>query len=126
MKIITEQNCKAIRETDPRGFEAEYIKALEGVKNPDIYKDYKDGAFIAIITWEETREQVESVKDEYHLEGLRFVCGQCPYIEIGDRRKKRHPCKYSIYSSVDKRQEACELFYKELKQGLIEPRDEDV
>lgn len=123
MKILRSQKCKAIKEADPRAFEAEFIDALRGIRNPDIMKDYRDGHFIAIITWEEEEKIIETVADEFHLEGLRYVCGQCPHCEKdGDGRKKRFPCKYSEYSSVDIRQECCEMFYKKLKQGLIEPR----
>ena len=122
MRTIKRQMCKAIKQETPEAFEREYIEALTDVKSPSIYKDYKDGCFIAIITWETETLETETVADEFHLEGIRYVCGQCPYLEDdGDGRKKRFPCKYSEFSTVDKRQECCELFYKKLKQGLIEP-----
>lgn len=122
MKTIKKHECIAIKETDPDVFSAKYIQALDGIGNAEVIKQFSDGYFIAIITWHSVEEQAETVKDEFHLEGLRYVCGQCPHLEQDyDGRKKRFPCKYSEFSSVDIRQECCELFYKQLKQGLIEP-----
>ena len=122
MKTIKRHECVAIKETDPDVFSAKYMQALDGIGSPEVIKQFSDGYFIAIITWHSVEEQAETVKDEVHLEGLRYVCGQCPHLDQDyDGRKKRFPCKYSVYSSVDVRQECCELFYKQLKQGLIEP-----
>lgn len=121
MKVKTKQRCIAIRESDPEDFEMRYVKALDGVRNPDIFKDYRDGYFIAIATWKEEVEEVETVRDEFNLEGIRYLCGDCPYLERDDdRRRKRYPCKYAEYGTARIDSEACELFYKRVKQGLLE------
>lgn len=122
MKIIKRHECIAIKESDPLVFAEKYKDALKEASSPQIMTQFSDGHFVAIITWHSEEKQVETIKDEFHLEGLRYVCGQCPHLEQDyDGRKKRFPCKYSEFSSVDIRQECCELFYKQLKQGLIEP-----
>lgn len=120
MRIRKLNECKVIKTTEPADFEQQFRSALEGVKDPQIMTDYKDGFFVAIITWQTDAEVVETVRDEFHLEGLRYVCGQCPYLEHdGDGRKKRFPCKYAEYGTARVDSECCEMFYRQLKQGVI-------
>ena len=65
------------------------------------------------------------VRDEYEAEGIRYLCKECPYLEIGkDKRRKWWPCKYATYGRAYVDSQACESFYKELKQGKIKPREE--
>ena len=69
-----------------------------------------------------TAESQTPVTDEYEREGIRFLCKECPYLERGkDKRRKQWPCKYATYGFSRVDSNACESFYKELKQGLIKP-----
>lgn len=76
------------------------------------------------ITYTEQRvvSDAVSVADEFHLEGIRFTCENCPLHDpITDGRKKWCPCKYSDSGVAHMNREACEYFYKELKQNRLEP-----
>lgn len=123
MKKITENKCIAIKETEPDAFAKKYQEALSGVDNPEVQTQYSDGFFVAIITWQEARHEVDTVADEFHMEGIRYICDQCPYLEHdGDGRKHRFPCKYSETGTAHVKHECCEVFYRQLKQGMITPR----
>lgn len=64
---------------------------------------------------------VESVRDEFALEGICYHCRNCPYLDIPqDRRVKYGSCKYSPTRRRSKDQEACELFYKWVSQNAVE------
>lgn len=118
------KKCKVIKESDPTSFEKQYTTKVEKIKGYDANIQYSDGYFIAVITWEETViEEEETVAEEFHREGIRYVCEQCPYLEMdGDKRKKRFPCKYAEFGGSRVDSECCEMFYKLLKQGQIVPR----
>ena len=81
-----------------------------------------DNQLNGIIVYECEEKHAESVADEFYLEGIHYLCKNCPYLEDPkDKRRKRCVCKYSEYGTTRKDQEACELFYKELKSGRIVP-----
>lgn len=121
MRVVKTHKCIAIRESDADTFAKKFDEALQGVRKPDIFKDYADSSFIAIVTWEEEEEVIETVRDEFHREGIRYVCGQCPYLEQDDdRRRKVYPCRYSEYGQSRIDSECCEMFYRLVKQGRVE------
>ena len=79
----------------------------------------------AIITFEETYNIVDSVSDEYHFEGIRYLCKHCPYLEDPhDRRVKYCTCKYAELGMTHKDHEACEYFYRQLKAGNVTPLED--
>ena len=78
--------------------------------------------FCAIISYKETIEIMDKVADEYHAEGIYYLCKHCPYLDDPhDKRVKRCACKYSSSGVAYKDSEACEIFYKALKRGDITP-----
>lgn len=69
----------------------------------------------------ENKKIVESVRDEFALEGICYHCRNCPHLKISDdRRVKYGSCKYSPTRKVRKDQEACELFYKWVQQNAVD------
>lgn len=80
--------------------------------------------FRATILYEEKYEpEPRTVRDEYHDIGMIFLCKQCPHVDPPtDGRVKHMNCKYAEYGHTRIDCECCEMFYKELKQGLITPR----
>jgi len=81
--------------------------------------------FTAVITYEVTRHIVDSVSDEFHAQGIRYLCKHCPHLEDPkDRRVKYCICRYSETGMAHKDHEACEVFYRELKLGKIEPLED--
>lgn len=78
----------------------------------------------AIITYTMKERVIENVSDEYHEAGIHYKCKHCPYIERPDDRRIKH-CSCGLYGTrVHTDQEACDLFYSQLKEGLIEPLTE--
>lgn len=125
MQIMKRKQCRVIREKDTKSFEEQYTTVLNSLQgNVDVKVQYSDGEFVAIFMYEQTYLPEErTIADEFHDEGIRYVCSQCPHLEIdGDKRKKRHPCKYAEYGSSRIDSECCEMFYKLLKQGRIVPK----
>ena len=69
----------------------------------------------------EIRQIVETVRDEFHMEGVYYHCRNCPHLETPqDRRVKWCKCKYSSTGRAHKDYEACELFYKWVKQNAVD------
>ena len=64
-----------------------------------------------------------TIKDEFHLNGIRYTCSQCPYMEPPkDRRYKTCICPYSTYGTTRKDSECCDLFYTKLVNHEVEPK----
>lgn len=85
----------------------------------------QDSLYRAVITYTETTKDADTVKDEFHFEGIRFLCKHCPYLEDPkDRRVKYCKCKYAELGMTHKEREACEMFYRKLKAGTIEPLED--
>lgn len=116
--------CKVLKESEPDVFEQKLAELLsKKQKNEPIIK-YDNGYFIAVVTYEEIIiPEEDTVAEEFHQQGIRYVCSQCPHLQMdGDKRRKYHPCKYAEYGTAREDQECCEYFYKLLKQGNIVPR----
>lgn len=76
-----------------------------------------------IISYKEKVEVMDCVADEFHAEGVRYLCKHCPHLEDPeDGRVKWCSCKYADLSMTHKDHEACEVFYKQLKAGKIKPK----
>lgn len=98
---------------------AEHNPVIKDIDNKDL--------FVSYFTYEETevKEVPETVEDEFKLQGIEYCCEACPHLEIGhNKARKKWPCMFSKYGQSRKDSKACELFYKELAQGLVKPREE--
>lgn len=118
--------CKVLKEEDPKVFEEKIADLLRKTQRTEPIVKYDNGYFIAVLTYEEfdfPDDEKETVADEFHRQGIRYVCAQCPHLEQdGDKRRKYHTCKYAELGTAREDQECCELFYKQLKQGNVIPR----
>lgn len=96
---------------------------LQGLKILDTQIKVDDG-FSAVILFEMNKQApARTVADEYHDQGLVYLCRQCPHIPLPKDGRVRHvDCKYDELGSTHLDRECCEMFYKELKQGAITPR----
>lgn len=73
----------------------------------------------AHIRWMEEVVIPESVADEFHLKGIRYVCGECPFFILQqDRRIKHTVCNKGSRTTYD--HPACECLYEMVKKGEIE------
>lgn len=112
-----------ISETDPIKFESELNSKMKELSQlePDVQTDITGGNFCALISWKESEIVCETVTDEFHIEGIRHVCGECPLHDIEtDKRRKRVSCRYSEFGETRLDSECCEYFYKLLKQNKID------
>ena len=126
MKSKSFENVAIVYSTDPADFEAKY-----NARAKDLSESYKivsqnvtseNGSYLGVITYEVTETTPDCVADEFHAEGLRFLCKHCPHLEDPkDRRIKYCPCIYAELGRTHKDHEACEVFYRELKAGRITP-----
>lgn len=130
MKISKIPQIEVIQESDPSEFKKQFnelMKTLKSAEDLD-FKLYSDSSFSdyrAIVTYYVSVSEMNTVADEYHAEGLRYLCRNCPHLEDPkDKRIKYCKCKYAELGMTHKDMEACEVFYRELKLGLIEPLED--
>lgn len=120
--------CRVLKETEPEVFEAKFAELVKEAGSVVPSVQYADGYFVAVVTFEkfifpDDEEEELTVAEEFHNQGIRYVCGQCPHLQDdGDKRRNYHPCKYSELGTAHKEHECCEYFYKQLKQGTVVPR----
>ena len=128
MRNETYPQIVAISATTAEEFEERFnekVKSLAGLKIVGRDIDITGNSFSAVITYEVTEHIIDSVADEFHLEGIRYLCRHCPHLDDPkDRRVKYCTCKYSETGTAHKEHEACEIFYRQLKLGKITPIDD--
>ena len=90
--------------------------------------EYHDapGSIVAIITYIEKLQEVETVEDYFALQGKRYVCNDCSACELDpDRRAVTHYCR-KHKDRVRLKDRACEWFLQGLKSGelhLVTPEE---
>lgn len=129
MKSKSFENVAIVHSIDPADFEERY-----NARAKDLSDSYKivsqnvtsdNGTFLGVITYEVTEKEPNCVADEFHAEGIRFLCKHCPHLEDPkDKRIKHCACMYAELGRTHKSHEACEVFYRELKAGRIDPVDD--
>ena len=101
------------------------IRELSSYKITGRDIDISGDSYKAVIVYEMTEHIIDSVADEFHAEGIRYLCKHCPHMEDPkDRRVKYCICKYSETGMAHKDHEACEIFYRDLKLGKIQPLED--
>ena len=119
------EKIKIIQTPDPKEFEKQFNEAtdqLQGKKYTAKVQPFTGKDHCAYIFYEELEEIYNLVSDEFHLQGIHYLCSQCPYHEPQeDGRKKLVWCKYADNGFTDLRHEACEMFYTEVKQKKVKP-----
>ena len=116
-----------VRSHDPMEFEKLFNERIDALADSNPTYQIKDTGDIlsAVITYEEVYSLVDSIADEFHFEGVRYLCKHCPHLEDPkDRRIKYCKCKYAELGMTHKNHEACEFFYRQLKAGLVDPLEE--
>ena len=116
-----------VRSSDPREFEAMFNARIDALADFNPTPKITDTGDIisAVITYQETHHIVDSIADEFHFEGIRYLCRNCPYLDDPhDRRIKHCKCVYSEYGMTHKDHEACEYFYRQLKAGKVTPLED--
>lgn len=124
MKTKRVKKIKVIQTKDPEEFQREFDRWMDELADfePQERIEPFDGAHVAYILYEETTREFDRVSDEFHAEGIHYLCAQCPLHEPAeDGRQKKVWCKYADCGMTDLRREACELFYKKVKQSELKP-----
>ena len=124
-EILTQ--VKAINPKPAEEFQEEFNKAMTALagKSPQYKIDFSERGFSAVITYTEVIETMDCVADEYHAKGIKYTCQECPLREIQtDGRKRDAECKHAACGRATLKAEACEVFYRQLKLGAIEPKGE--
>ena len=123
MKTKTKTIRRIVSEHDPAEYERAFNDMSEKLSrfSPKIKDVFEDGRFTSIFSYEVTEKIPENAKDRAELEGIRYLCKNCPHmVNDGDRRKKRRPCDAREFGTTFEDCDACNLFYEELLQGKIE------
>ena len=94
-------------------------------EDPDEFKEKFDAALEELS---DKDPQIEvDLSDEFHAEGLRFLCMHCPHYEDpGNKTVKHVACKYADLGRTHLEHEACEVFYKQVKNGTVQPKEDPI
>ena len=124
MKVTKKTKMKVVCSSDPVEFEEQFNKAMEELAEQDPCYELREvgGSIWAIITHTVKERIAETVKEEYHMQGEKYYCSQCPLREqVTDGRVKKVPCMYAETGRANLRDECCDYFYRMLKQGKVTP-----
>ena len=120
MKDTPIKQIVVITDTDPAEFQKEINKTLQEHNEIESleYKDNIQNQFCAVITYIEYRKEPENTADIYALEGRKYICNDCPHIELDpDRRSVTHYCS-KHRDRVTLKRPACEDFLRALRAGV--------
>lgn len=121
MREIKSKKVRVIDGSCAEEFENALNAVLSEIKEPQIMFD-SNRPFLAYVTYDDYRKVPESVRDAYELRGEYHYCGECPYYTpSADKRIKHITCAVGERTRADRC--ACELFYKELNDGIIKAGD---
>ena len=127
MKTETVKKVAVVRSTDPDEFTILFNAKMDELANNKPTPQIMDNGDVisAVIMFEETHHFADSVADEFHFEGIRYLCKHCPYLEDpNDKRVKYCKCRYAELGMTHKDHEACEYFYRQLKAGNVTPLED--
>lgn len=104
--------------------------------NAEIYrlKDYNPVVkfsesipFYATIKYIVNEDTPETISEASEVEGVRFVCSQCPYFKPAlredgevDKRVKWGDCEHAELGRVLKTAPACDRLFELIKEGSVE------
>lgn len=123
MRSYDIKQVRVVHKETAEAFESALNAVLEEITDPKAEIEYNHAkGFCAYVTYSETRKKVEGAKDLFNMEGVRYLCAECPYFEKEyDGRVKWGYCDMSVSGRTRKDSECCELFYRLLASGEIKP-----
>lgn len=108
-------------------FEQELNEAIRRLKdyNP-VVKFSESIPFYAYVKYRVNENIPDTISEASEIEGVRFVCAQCPYFkpvlrEDGevDKRVKYGDCEYAELGRVLRKAPACDRCYEAIKEGSV-------
>ena len=127
MRSETLTKVAIVRSFDPKEFETLFNAKMDELATQNPTHQIMDNGDVlsAVITYQQKIKIVDSVADEFHFEGIRYLCRHCPYLDDPhDKRVKRCTCKYAEFGITHKDHEACEMFYRQVKAGTVTPLED--
>lgn len=127
MKDVKKRKRKIVEAETPKGYEEAFEEAINGlgdIETSVIDVEMVKGHYVSIIEYyvEVPGKDDMTIKDEFHINGIRYNCENCPHMKKPkDRRYKTTSCPFAKYGVVRIDQEACDRFYTLLANHEIEP-----
>ena len=126
MKHYSVPKVRIITASNPQVFEEQINEFLEGLSEIgaayELHYNMTQG-YCVYINYQEKRQRAETVEDEYKLRGITYHCYDCPkYRPPMDGRVKYSWCEMENLR-VGAHNNACETFYKALKEGKVVPNE---
>ena len=94
--------------------------------NNPVVKFSESIPFYAQIKYRVNENTPETISEASEVEGVRFVCAQCPYFqpilkadETEDKRCKFGDCPHAELGRVLKQAPACDRLYELIKEGSV-------
>jgi len=123
MKVNEYPQIAVVHGEDPKDFQEQFNEKMKELAEfKPTFEFMSKHELTAIISYIYKERVMDCVADEFHAEGIHYLCKNCPYMDDPkDKRVMRCGCKYSDLGMTHKMHEACEIFYRDLKAGKIEP-----
>lgn len=120
MKERTLRQISVIAEQEASAFQERVnTELMSHEKVTDIRYQDTNSLFCAIITYEETLKVIETAEDHFKAIGKRYVCNDCPFLELDpDRRSATHYCRKHS-DRVRLKANPCDWFWEALKDGSV-------
>ena len=108
-------------------FEQELNEAIRRLKDYNPMVKFSESIpFYAYVKYRVNENIPETISEASEIEGVRFVCAQCPCFkpvlrEDGevDKRVKYGDCKYAELGRVLRKAPACDRCYEAIKEGSV-------
>lgn len=108
-------------------FEKQLNEEIYRLKDNDpVVKFSESIPFYAQVKYTVDNTTPEKVSEEYELQGVRFVCAQCPYFKAPlkddgteDKRCKYGDCEFAELGRTYKKTAACERLYELISEGGV-------
>ena len=108
-------------------FEQELNEAIRRLKDYNPMVKFSESIpFYAYVKYRVNENIPETISEASEIEGVRFVCAQCPYFkpvlrEDGevDKRVKYGDCEYAELGRVLRKAPACDKCYEAIKEGSV-------
>lgn len=121
MKRVKVPRYRTIEAETASAFDEALNKAIDELAEYEPKIAFVEKFCARLEYYPEEKKIIETVRDEFHQEGVYYHCRNCPHLEVPqDRRVKWCKCKYSSTGRTHKDTEACELFYKWVQQNAVD------
>ena len=112
---------KTIQTKSPRDFDLSLEKLMEEIALDDpVVERFFDASIghCAYVEWTVSVLKPEDVRDEFELQGIQYLCGECPFYEMNpDKRVLYSVCKLGQKTKYGNK--ACVQLYEMIQKGDV-------